>query len=126
MEAQWAVGSIQFAYDSAADRVVLVASEVGGPDDEGEAGGKRRGAATKLMRWVPVLPPNPLVLPPGWRSPGEAAAMIEHGKRLLRGGRPPCPVRVPARRRPLLPKDQRAPPPLNVTGKDQRSVRARG
>ena len=83
VEAEWAVGSMQLAYDSATDRVVLVAKEVGRP--RGGRPGPGRGtrpspAATGTATARIAL------------TRDQAAGVIEHGKRLLRGGRPPCPL----------------------------------
>jgi uncharacterized repeat protein (TIGR03847 family) len=82
VEAEWAVGSMQLAYDPTTDRVVLVAKEVGDPeeDDQGE------GAT------VPEPPATGTATARIALTRGQAAGVIEHGKRLLRGGRPPCPL----------------------------------
>lgn len=87
----WAVGSMQLAYDPGADRVVLVAREVGVDEDEDDepaapgpraatAGRAGPGAGTEASGVARVL-----------LTREQAAGVIEHGKRLLRGGRPPCP-----------------------------------
>ena len=93
----WSVGSMQLAYDASSDRVVLVAREVGGPDDDdrdedeqpvaveprearpGAAGADKEGDEGGGVARV-VL------------TREQAAGVIEHGKRLLRAGRPPCPA----------------------------------
>jgi len=79
VEAVWAVGSMQLAYDSSTDRVVLVAKELGGPeeDEQPDASGEPT-AATATARVA--------------LTRDQAAGVIEHGKRLLQGGRPPCPL----------------------------------
>ncbi len=82
VEAEWAVGSMQLAYDSTTDRVVLVAKEVGGPEEDDQSEGQTAleppatGTATARIAL----------------TRDQAAGVIEHGKRLLRGGRPPCPL----------------------------------
>jgi len=85
----WAVGSMQLAYDPSTDRVVLVAKEVGldQVEDEdhetrepGAGSGKAAGAGAGAVGVARVL-----------LTREQAAGVIEHGKRLLRGGRPPCP-----------------------------------
>jgi len=82
VEAEWAVGSMQLAYDSGTDRVVLMAKEVGDSDEEDgppdEASSKPGAAGTATARVA--------------LTRDQAAGVIEHGKRLLRGGRPPCPL----------------------------------
>jgi uncharacterized repeat protein (TIGR03847 family) len=79
VEAEWAVGSMQLAYDPITDRVMITAREIAslgeepGPDElpaEGEPGAVARVALTRE----------------------QAAGVIAHGKVLLRGGRPPCPL----------------------------------
>jgi uncharacterized repeat protein (TIGR03847 family) len=102
--AEWAVGSMQLAYDSAADRVLLVAREIV-PDDEDnpDVTGETGTEATEEDA-------GPFEVSAGWSAmedegPGstaavarvaltreQAAGVIEHGKRLLRRGRPPCPL----------------------------------
>lgn len=101
VEEEWAVGSLELAYDPAGDRIVVVASEVPTVDDEDadeddededgeeEAGPVGGGEGT-------------LEGPTGAGAEGasarleitreQAAIMIEEGRRLLRGGRPPCPL----------------------------------
>ncbi len=82
VEAEWAVGSMQLAYDSGTDRVVLMAKELGDSDEEGqppdEAPAEHGAPGTATARVA--------------LTRGQAAGVIEHGKRLLRGGRPPCPL----------------------------------
>jgi Protein of unknown function (DUF3090) len=153
--AEWAVGSMQLAYDSAADRVLLVAREVAaddeddpdatrsdedgsdedGSDEEGPDDGGPQDSAPDDMGPDDVEPDErrPEVRGPDGSAPGDsgaagpdapgfevsagwaaleaddpgpattavarlaltreqAAGVIEHGKRLLRRGRPPCPL----------------------------------
>jgi uncharacterized repeat protein (TIGR03847 family) len=82
VEAEWAVGSIQLAYDSTTDRVVLMVKEVGGPeeDEPSEDAMASEPTATSTATARVAL------------TRDQAAGVIEHGKRLLRGGRPPCPL----------------------------------
>ncbi len=83
VEAEWAVGSMQLAYDSGTDRVVLMANELGGPEDEqlqDDAPSGPGGASASTATARVAL------------TRDQAAGVIEHGKRLLRGGRPPCPL----------------------------------
>jgi Protein of unknown function (DUF3090) len=151
--AEWAVGSMQLAYDSTADRVLLVAREVaddeddpestgpdeigpedGGPQDRTEEtgpdeigpdeigpdeigpdeigpdeigpdnsapgdsgpGGPGPGGFEVSAGWAALEADDPR---PGTTAVArlaltreQAAGVIEHGKRLLRRGRPPCPL----------------------------------
>jgi uncharacterized repeat protein (TIGR03847 family) len=89
VEPAWAVGSLRLAYDPKRDRVLLVAREAAtGPEEaEGqedeeaaifspeELTGEAEGAAVARVALTRE----------------QAAGVIEHGKRLLQGGRPPCP-----------------------------------
>jgi uncharacterized repeat protein (TIGR03847 family) len=71
--AEWAVASMQLAYDSANDRVVLLAEEIETVDEQGEplpAGGIARLAITRA----------------------QAAALAERGEELVASGRPRCPL----------------------------------
>ena len=101
--AEWAVGSMQLAYDSAADRVLLVAREGGSSEDDPE---ETEQAAAERPRTAALTPAGASGRPskkncrapakPRWPASAltreQAAGVIEHGKRLLRGGRPPCPL----------------------------------
>lgn len=71
--AEWAVGTLQLAYDSANDRVVLLAEEAETLDPAGDplpAGGMVRLAVTRA----------------------QAAALAEKGEELVAAGRPRCPL----------------------------------
>jgi uncharacterized repeat protein (TIGR03847 family) len=67
VESEWPVGTMQLAYDSDADRVVLIAEEAT-EDDEGGA----------IGRFVITRE--------------QAAAMAVHTETLVSAGRPPCPL----------------------------------
>jgi hypothetical protein len=98
--AEWAVGSLQLAYDQKADRIVLVARELGAPS--GTAGGGL-GALLSEMTGL-AFPSTGSTGAERSRSEqssgvarvvltrGQAVGVVEHGKRLLRTGRPPCPL----------------------------------
>jgi uncharacterized repeat protein (TIGR03847 family) len=99
---EWAVGSMQLGYDSSADRVVLVAREVVPDDEEAEGAGgaeesDEEAEATGAGASWPDLddeedgPGNAAVARVALTRE-QAAGVIEHGKRLLRRGRPPCPL----------------------------------
>jgi uncharacterized repeat protein (TIGR03847 family) len=102
---EWAVGSMQLAYDSTADRVLLVAREIA-PDEEGnpeETGASGSAPAEEGVGSFEVgatwpasedeLPdPGPAAVARVALTREQAAGVIEHGKRLLRRGRPPCPL----------------------------------
>jgi uncharacterized repeat protein (TIGR03847 family) len=82
VEAEWTVGSMQLGYDPTADRVVLVARELGAGDESEEE------AAPGAVLQGGTEPAELRVL----LTREQAAGVIEHGKRLLAGGRPPCPL----------------------------------
>jgi uncharacterized repeat protein (TIGR03847 family) len=70
--AEWAVGTMQLAYDGDADRVVLVAEEARTGDDEDddvESGAIGRFVVTRE----------------------QAAALVARSESLVEAGRPPCP-----------------------------------
>ena len=96
--AEWTVGSMQLGYDPGADRVLLVAREIAADDDDPDEAGP--GDAQKTNAGV-SRPGDDLSTPALTGDAGvarvaltreQAVAVIEHGKRLLRGGRPPCPL----------------------------------
>ncbi len=83
VEAEWAVGSMQLAYDPVTDRVMITAREIASLDeepgpDELPAGGEPDEPAGATARVA--------------LTREQAAGVIVHGKVLLRGGRPPCPL----------------------------------
>jgi uncharacterized repeat protein (TIGR03847 family) len=95
VEAEWAVGSLELAYDRSADRIVVVAAEVAA---EGEEAGPEEAGPEEAV-------PEAAVLEEGGGGAGrsgavarfaitreQAASMIESGRRLLQAGRPPCPL----------------------------------
>ncbi len=107
--AEWAVGSMQLAYDSASDRVLLVAREVTSDDEDAEGpdvaatdeveGGVETEGGSSLSEpggaWSAIEADEPdrsdVAVARVALTRQQAAGVIEHGKRLLRGGRPPCP-----------------------------------
>jgi uncharacterized repeat protein (TIGR03847 family) len=96
IEPEWAVGSLQLAYDVATDRVLLIAREVG-VDEESEAAGDDEGQTgteelTTGDRGTDSSPTGESAVARVALTREQAAGVIEHGKRLLRGGRPPCPL----------------------------------
>jgi uncharacterized repeat protein (TIGR03847 family) len=70
--AEWPVGAIQLAYDSAGDRVVILAEEVATEEDDAPGGdeGVARLAITR----------------------SQAAALIAQSAELVTSGRPACPL----------------------------------
>lgn len=70
--AEWAVGSIQLAYDSSADRVVILSEEVGDEDEDAEMALGGRGAARIGL------------------TRASAAQIIRVGAELVTAGRPTC------------------------------------
>lgn len=102
VQAEWAVGSMQLAYDSTTDRVMLTAREISGPDEEEGpegAAGEFPGGAYLPGASLP-RDEHPADGPDGpdggvarvALTREQAAGVIAHGKVLLRGGRPPCPL----------------------------------
>lgn len=75
VEAEWTVGTMQLGYDADADRVVLVARELEPDAGEGEKTPEPGSGQARVLL-----------------TREQAAGMIEHGKRLLARGRPPCPL----------------------------------
>jgi uncharacterized repeat protein (TIGR03847 family) len=102
--AEWAVGSMQLAYDPVSDRVLLVAKEVAPDEDDAEEPGPEgsgetaeegsafplSSASSELEDQEAGLADTAVARVALTRE--QAAGVIEHGKRLLRGGRPPCPL----------------------------------
>ena len=78
VEAAWAVGSLGVGYDDARNRIVIVASEAGEQDEEEEEGRpqptEERASARFAITHV------------------QAAAFVERARRLVRAGRPICPM----------------------------------
>lgn len=68
VEPLWIVGALGAAYDSGADRVILMAEEVTEDDDDGPA-----SVATFRL------------------TPGQISAFIERAEVVVSAGRPPCP-----------------------------------
>lgn len=77
--AEWAVGTLQLAYDASADRVVLIAEEIGAPSEEGgdplgddapPAGAVARLAVTR----------------------DQALGLVRRGQELVSSGRASCPL----------------------------------
>ena len=111
LEAEWAVGSLELAYDRSADRIVVVAAEVAvGDGEEGveaeEAGAgdvpEGPGASAVPEEGVAMDLPEEPGAGAETAVPGsvarfaitreQAASMVESGRRLLQSGRPPCPL----------------------------------
>jgi uncharacterized repeat protein (TIGR03847 family) len=76
VEAQWAVGNLGITYDDATDRIVLVAHEIGTPDDDEEP--EDDDAAGAVLRVTATRE--------------QVAAMAIRGTALVEAGRPPCPL----------------------------------
>jgi uncharacterized repeat protein (TIGR03847 family) len=89
--AEWVVGSIQLAYDSDADRILVVAEEVTAEEPEGEdeefladpdLGSAASGAEPSDEQAVGRF----------GLTRGQAAAVVKRGWDLVRAGRPACPL----------------------------------
>jgi uncharacterized repeat protein (TIGR03847 family) len=90
--AEWAVGGLQLAYDTEADRIVIVAEEIAG-DDDVEESDDPGDAPTGLESSEPSIGGEP----PGDRGMGrlsltrtQAAAIVRRGWDLVSAGRPTC------------------------------------
>ncbi len=84
--AEWAVGGLQLAYDSEADRIVILAEEIGTEDDDSDAESAELGAEAG----------EPSEMDPD-RGVGRmsltrpiAAAIVRRGMDLVQAGRPTC------------------------------------
>jgi uncharacterized repeat protein (TIGR03847 family) len=74
--AEWAIGSLQLAYDNTIDRIVILAEEIGeegDEDDEGEVGADPERGAGRLGL-----------------TRSQAAQLVKRGWDLVHGGRPRC------------------------------------
>jgi uncharacterized repeat protein (TIGR03847 family) len=93
-EADWAVGSIQLAYDPGRDRVVMVARELPGDEEAEGTGGEE--AAPGIGPRLEELFSGPQPDGPGVArlviTRAQAAGLVRRGRELLNAGRPPCPL----------------------------------
>jgi uncharacterized repeat protein (TIGR03847 family) len=90
--AEWAVGGLQLAYDSEADRIVILAEEIGDDDTEDPDDPDATGAGA-----LESGDPSAGIDPPGDRGMGrlsltrtQAAAIVRRGWDLVSAGRPTC------------------------------------
>ncbi len=90
VEAEWAVGSMQLAYDPERDRVILVARELS--EEEGEAGPGTQPLGVDLERLLTGSEPGAPGAARVMLTREQAAAMVRRGRELLAAGRPPCPL----------------------------------
>lgn len=74
LDAAWAVGTLGLSYDSAADRIVLLAEEAVPEEDEEESADE----AASMARFTITRE--------------QAAALAIRGTELVEAGRPPCPL----------------------------------
>jgi uncharacterized repeat protein (TIGR03847 family) len=93
VRAEWAVGGLQLAYDSDADRIVIVAEEIGEvPADEegveGEAAEEPRGEA--VQRPTPAEASDERGVGRLSLTRTQAAAIVRRGWDLVNAGRPAC------------------------------------
>lgn len=103
--AEWAVGGLQIGYDSSADRVVILAEEIGDDDsdaedaaDIAEMGADDDDADAIAPSDIESLDPSPFPESvAGARGVGrlglsrtQAAAIVRRGWDLVRSGRPTC------------------------------------
>lgn len=101
--AEWAVGTLQIAYDSTADRIVILAEELGADEDEdiGEPAGDPDPDSMTLGHPSRLGEPNQLgddiTAPPDERGAARlgitrasAALIVRVGAELVSAGRPTC------------------------------------
>ncbi len=93
-QAEWAVGSIQLAYDPGRDRVVMVAREMSAAE-EAQGGGEEE-AASDVGPGLDEFFSGPRAEGPGVArlviTRAQAAGLVRRGRQLLVAGRPPCPL----------------------------------
>lgn len=92
VEAEWAVGSLRLAYDPTADRVVLVAREARADAEDSEGDEDDDDDSTVLSTGTPLEVSGPVRVARVALTREQAVGVIEHGKKLLGRGRPPCPL----------------------------------
>jgi uncharacterized repeat protein (TIGR03847 family) len=81
LDAAWVVGTLGLSYDSAADRIVLLAEEAV-PDDEEE---EEEAAAVEVEETSASMARFTI-------TREQAAALAIRGTELVEAGRPPCPL----------------------------------
>lgn len=93
VSAEWAVGSIQLAYDSDADRIFLVAEEVVIEEEGGDEDDDDDALDPLFEPSLPAAepPPDQGVARLGLTR-AHAAALVRRGWDLVRAGRPACPL----------------------------------
>jgi uncharacterized repeat protein (TIGR03847 family) len=77
--AEWPVGTLQLAYDSAADRIVILAEEIGEDEDDNELDAMVEPSADRGAARIGI-------------SRSHAALIIRVGTELVNAGRPTCPL----------------------------------
>ncbi len=87
--AEWPVGTIQLAYDSSADRIVILAQEVSAADDEDDAD-EDDDLAAVLAAEGPGDPDRGAARIGITRD--SAAQIVRGGAELVGAGRPTCPL----------------------------------
>jgi uncharacterized repeat protein (TIGR03847 family) len=98
VEAEWAVGGLQLAYDSEADRIVIVAEEIASdeePDDADDpdgtgAGGPASGGPASGGPSIGGDPPDDRGMGRLNLTRTQAAAIVRRGWDLVSAGRPTC------------------------------------
>lgn len=97
--AEWAVGGLQLAYDSEADRIIIVAEEITDeePDDANDTDDPDGMEAAGLASGEPSIGPSTDSGPPDDHGMGrlsltrmQAAAIVRRGWDLVQAGRPTC------------------------------------
>lgn len=91
LAAEWAAGTIQLAYDSPTDRIVLTAEEARFQEEEGGEPGSEAGAqAREQRRRDPEAVAEEAAVARLALTRAQAAAIARRGWEAVRGGRPLC------------------------------------
>jgi uncharacterized repeat protein (TIGR03847 family) len=89
--AEWAVGGLQLAYDSGADRIVILAEEIGDPaDDADEPDSEEIGGEQIRAEQEPAEPSEDRGVGRLSLTRTQAAAIVRRGWDLVNAGRPAC------------------------------------
>ncbi len=92
VQAEWAVGGLQLAYDTEADRIVIVAEEVGDddPEDADDPAGAGAGGPDIGEPFSESDPPVDRGMGRLSLTRTQAAAIVRRGWDLVSAGRPTC------------------------------------
>jgi uncharacterized repeat protein (TIGR03847 family) len=88
--AEWAVGGLQLAYDSGADRIVILAEEVGEVDDADADADADEIGGEQIRAEQPAAPEGERGVGRLSLTRPQAAAIVRRGWELVNAGRPTC------------------------------------